>query len=233
MKRTHGFTLVELALVLFIVSLVLGAILGPLGTRLEAEEREKTQAVMENMKEALYGFAAAPPGRLPCPDTDNPPDGQENPPGGAGGCNALEGVLPWVTLGVEQRDSWRQNYRYRVTGAFADNTAAATGTCPLPASGASFNLCDNGYITVLDASAGNPVANQIPALILSYGSNQNDPNQAINGDLSVHEAENTDTDTTFVMKTYSREDAQEFDDLVVWISPNILKNRMVTAGRLP
>jgi hypothetical protein len=73
----------------------------------------------------------------------------------------------------------------------------------------------------------------VPAVVLSYGSNQNKTDLAIGGSLSDHERENDGADTTYVMKSFSRDDDNEFDDLVVWISPNILKNRMVMAERLP
>ena len=43
------------------------------------------------------------------------------------------------------------------------------------------------------------------------------------------EAENADADLTFVSHTPS----DSFDDLLVWISPSILKSKMVAAGRLP
>jgi hypothetical protein len=43
------------------------------------------------------------------------------------------------------------------------------------------------------------------------------------------EADNSDGDVSFVYKSTT----PTFDDLVVWISPNVLINRMVAAGRLP
>jgi hypothetical protein len=97
----------------------------------------------------------------------------------------------------------------------------------------TFELCSQGDITVLDGAGGATVVAQIPALVLSRGSNRNDAGSAIGGTLSAHEAENANGDNVFVNKVFSRDDANEFDDLVIWISPNVLKERMVLAGRLP
>lgn len=43
------------------------------------------------------------------------------------------------------------------------------------------------------------------------------------------EAENTDGDSNFVSHDFQ----PGFDDTVLWLSPNTLFNRMVTAGQLP
>lgn len=226
-----GFTLVEIAVVLVIVALLLSAVLGPLSTRIEAGERQDAQDQLADIKESIYGFAISS-GRLPCPDTDN--DGQENVVGGA--CVAENGTLPWQNLDSPQRDPWGNVYAYHVTVNFADNPPSGTNPplCPTAAAQAAFNLCDVGNLTVDDETPGGDVlAQNVPAVILSPGSNRNDPNLAVNGTLSAYEVENSDGDRVYVSKTFSRDDADEFDDLVVWISPNVLKNRMVVGGRLP
>lgn len=235
-RYQKGVTLVELAVVLVVVALLLAGLLGPLSTRVEQQQRQRTEGVLEDIKETFYGFAVAN-GRLPCPDTDPIPDGTENPLGGVGGCAGVGGVLPWVTLGMPQQDSWGTNFVYRVTGVFADNTDGTNcglAPEPPPTVGVSFKLCSAGDIVVRDAApGGNIVSSNVPAIVISCGSNRNQAALAINGDLSNHENENINNDINFVSKGFSRDDAQEFDDLVVWISPYILKNRMVAAGRLP
>lgn len=231
--RARGFTLVELAVVLVVIGLLLGGLLGPLSTRIEQSDRERTQALLEDAKEALYGFAVTN-GRLPCPDQSG--NGVEEPVGGAGGCTAVQGLLPAATLGVPQEDAWARPFRYRVTGLFADtdnSNACGITPEPPPTVGVSFKLCSDGNIRVSDGAGGAIVADDIPAVILSFGTNGNDPNLAIGGTLSNHENENIDDNRDFVLRTYGRDDASEYDDLLVWISPNILRNRMVVAGRLP
>ena len=67
--KTRGFTLIEMAVVLFIFGLLIAGVLGPLETQLEARDRNSTIATMNEIIEALYGYAITH-GRLPCPDTD-------------------------------------------------------------------------------------------------------------------------------------------------------------------
>jgi prepilin-type N-terminal cleavage/methylation domain-containing protein len=228
--QARGFTLVEIAVVLVILAVLLASVLGPLATRLEAGERQKAQDELSEIKESIYGFALAN-GRLPCPDTDPTPDGDENRNAG-GACVRADGTLPWRVLEAPPQDPWGNPYIYRVTLTFADNPPSGTGgTCTTPAVQSSFNLCDSGNIDVDDA--GGALLATVPAVVLSAGKNENDPNLAVGGALSVHEAENSNGDATFVSKIFSRDAAQEFDDVVVWISPNVLKNRMVVGGRLP
>lgn len=55
-KCNCGFTLVELAMVLFIVTLLLGAILPPLATQIQQKQIEQTQAQLDEAKEVLFGY---------------------------------------------------------------------------------------------------------------------------------------------------------------------------------
>ncbi|MEZ5445669.1 MAG: prepilin-type N-terminal cleavage/methylation domain-containing protein [Gammaproteobacteria bacterium] len=230
LPKTKGFTLIELAVVLLVIGLLLVGLLGPLRTQVEARDRQRTQERLDEIRESIYGFASAY-GRLPCPDTNG--DGLENKPGAT--CTAAQGTLPFVNLGVPGLDAWGRRYVYRVDTAFADDGPGGAAGCPMPAPPTTFNLCDNGGIQILDAAGGGSVANQIPAVIVSHGANklpgtasafnderENDPDAGAVG-----------TDATFVSTDYRNNPADEFDDLVTWISPNILKARMVQAGRLP
>jgi len=64
--RARGFSLVELAMVLFIVSLLIGGMLMPLSAQNEIHGRQETDKALANIREALIGFAVVN-GRLPCP----------------------------------------------------------------------------------------------------------------------------------------------------------------------
>ena len=147
-----GFTLVEIAVVLVILALLLATVLGPLATRLEAEERQRAQDELSEIKEAILGFAVSN-GRMPCPDIDG--DGAEDRTAGActdpiGNTYVIAG-LPWQTLGVDREDPWTNNYLYGVTKSFADNPpSGTTGTCTTAAALSSFNLCDPGNIIIND-----------------------------------------------------------------------------------
>lgn len=229
MKNIKGFTLIELAMVLFIMALLLVGFLTPLAERIRQTEINQTESQMEAIKEALYGFAVKE-GRLPCPDNDN--DGNEDPqivPGDGQNCNAVTGNLPWVTLGVAEFDIWGNRFIYRVTDDFADGIDGAATGCPASVTitlNISFSLCSDGDITVQDASGGADVATLIPALVVSSGSNWTET-------PSAHETENTNGDAIFVDKDFSEDAVLQFDDQLIWLSPHILMNRMVISGQLP
>ena len=217
-RGEQGFTLLEMAIVLVVVGLLLGGMLIPLSTQLEKMDRDETKKILDEIHDALIGYAMAN-GRLPCPDTND--DGTIDM---GASCSNVQGSIPWVDLGVGKEDAWGQPFTYRVTGDFADNTDG-TG-CGTATTGISFELCSVADIDVLDAAAGNPVANQVPAIVIAHGKNWAITN-------SVDENENTDTDTTFVDRRPSIKATPTFDDQVIWISPNVLKAKMVAAGRLP
>jgi len=214
----QGFTLLEMAIVLVVLGLLLGGLLMPLSTQMEKQDRDETQKTLQEIQEALIGYTMAN-GRLPCPDTDG--DGIIDM---GTTCSNTQGTIPWVDLGVGREDAWGQPFTYRVTGDFAD-TNDGTG-CGTATAGVSFSLCSVADIDVFDAAAGNPVANQIPAIVIAHGSNWGTT-------TSADERENTDRDRRFVDRRPSMTAAPTFDDQVIWISSNILKTKLVSAGRLP
>jgi len=165
------------------------------------------------------------------PDETN--DGVEDTVAAGGGltCATETGNLPWATLGVKGADDWDNNFTYRVDDTFADrNNATTDGTGCETASATlnvSYSLCSDGDITVLDSAGGANVATNIPALVVSHGKNFVDNNP------SADELENTNGDVTFVDKDYSSATGSEFDDMLIWISPHILRTMSVKAGILP
>lgn len=246
----RGFTLVEIAIVVLVLGLLLASLLGPLSVRIEQQEIRKTSDQMEEIKEALYGYAMAN-GALPCPDTSTPPDGLAEPSCPATPAACADGILPWQTLGVERADGWGSLFRYCVTPEFTapDTDGICTDT------DGKLDLCDDGGITVQTRGYNKllPAANlvtKIPAIIVSYGKNGRGATPALGGPPipalpeAVDELENLDGDETFVARHYTADDPTcndndpskpycGFDDIAVWISANVLKYRLVQAGRLP
>ncbi|HEY6280237.1 MAG TPA: prepilin-type cleavage/methylation domain-containing protein [Burkholderiales bacterium] len=245
-ERAIGFTLIELAIVLFILTLMLAGFLVPLATQVDQRNISDTQKNLNDIKEALIGFALAN-GRLPCPADPTIATGLANAGVERAICTGanVKGVLPWTTLGVNETDAWGRRYTYRVTPSFADAIPANTFTPPggcaptPPPTQSSFALCSQGDITVTDGSSN--IATQIPAVIVSHGKNGYGAYTSLGTQLSTagagsDEITNANAGLTFVSRTYTDNPAATggaFDDIVVWITPNILLNRMVAAGKLP
>lgn len=228
--RNHrGFTLVEMAVVLVIVGLMLGALLIPLSGQMDQRNYSKVQSDMSEIREALIGYGLAH-GYLPCPAV-SASDGSEDRTGST--CNERAGFLPWAELGVSKLDSWGHLYRYSVDLDYVDSTNP-------------ISLDEIGDITIWSRdSSGNPVkltnVDAIPAVIVSFGKNGRYGFDTDGNQLADTSATNTDEDTNGAGTTtfYSRDYTEvttgggEFDDAVVWLSPTVYLNRMVTAGHLP
>ncbi len=230
----RGFTLVELAMVLMIVGLLLGGLIVPLSAQMEQRRATETQKTLEEIKEALTGYAVIN-GQLPCPADPATPTGSAG--AGIANCAFTSGVLPWATLGTIEMDGWGNRFTYRVDANYTDAVGTTFNCAPVVTpSQSSFALCTTGSFTVLSAAAGGTnVAIQVPAIVISHGKNSagayTQSGSQIPASGNADEAENSDgdADNNYVSHTAT----PAFDDLVVWMSNSILLNRMVTAGKLP
>jgi prepilin-type N-terminal cleavage/methylation domain-containing protein len=228
----RGFSLVEIAIVLVIVGLMIGGLLTPLTVQMEQRRVADTRRMLEEAKEALVGYAVRH-GHLPCPAI-SAANGEEDRSGYRCTDERRDGFLPWATLGLPKLDAWNRLYRYSVTPAFAD-------------SGQRFKLITPRDITVYTRDAAGALAyaapaQDIPAVIVSHGANgaggYSELGVAVAGGGARNDDErsNAQSDVNFVARPSSGNPAQqggEFDDIVVWVSPNILFNRMVAAQVLP
>lgn len=246
---SKGFTLVEMAIVLLIVGLLLGGGLTVLTTQMEQQRVRDTQRLLDEVKEALIGFALAN-GRLPCPApataaTGSALAGLEPNPLVVGGCTNLAGVLPWATLGVSESDAWGNRFTYRIAREFTRVLPQAVfPSCvvapPVVPTAAAFALCSQGDMSIFSTGGGATLSVAIPAVVLSHGRNGRGAYYTAGNQLAVgadaDELDNqltgggtTTADVNFISKTPT----DTFDDIVIWVSPSILFNRMVQARRLP
>jgi prepilin-type N-terminal cleavage/methylation domain-containing protein len=247
-RRTAGFTLVEMAVALVVLALLLGSLLIPLQTQVEQRKTTETQRTLELAMEALYGFAAAN-GRLPCPASATS-NGVEDPVGGGACAHPFDGFFPAATLGVAPVDAqgylvdaWgvpQNRVRYAVTNtspgcaANAYTTAGGMRACwsTITAGGAAATLSVCSTATGIaggNCAAGAVLASTAPAVILSLGKN------APTGGTGADEAHNLNNDRAFVWHTPASGGAPngEFDDIMVWMSSNVLYSRLISAGQLP
>lgn len=170
---------------------------------------------------------------------------------GHGHCkNPYDGFVPAASLGLAPVDSqgymldgWNNRIRYAVTTAnsyaFTKTSGMQTMTIPL--------LAPDLYVCASSPNPGSPsqsAANcgtataltiSAPAVIYStginggYGGGGTDELANANPYSNPTGSPNSYDDKVFV----SHEQTPTFDDIVVWLSPNILISRMIAAGQLP
>ena len=240
--RQAGFTLVELAVAIFILALLLGSILAPLATQVEARQISETQNAMEEIRDALLGFAATN-GYLPCADRQSGAganDGTEDINAATGRCALITGGgadavsignVPWVTLGLGLQDAWGNHFRYSVLETHARRTPDNLFSLGTGASSTLLRVCTSQACTTTLTRAA-------VAVIISHGRNglgaiNASANTANPPATAADELDNTDNDSNTVSRTQSNVAGAEFDDIVLWLSKFTLNSRMIAAGRLP
>ena len=254
---TRGFSLVEIAVVLVIVTLLLTMVAVPLATQVEQRRTEETQKLLDTARDALYGFAAAN-GRLPCPATATSAGQESFCTNASGGCGAALvaapahgrcvnaiGLLPAVTLGISPvdaggfaQDAWADGSALRRIGYAVSvyqnpsNTYVVTApdgikTATMATTAANPHL----FVCGTGLAAAPPTANcGVTVTTLA------DKAPAVlfslgrnNAANSFDETNNQNGDKVFSSGTPNA----TFDDLVTWMSLNTLFDRMLKAGKLP
>ncbi|MDH3713136.1 MAG: type II secretion system GspH family protein [Gammaproteobacteria bacterium] len=245
-RGSAGFSLIELAIVMVIIAfLVSGAIL-PLSSTIDrARIKEARVELDERIRSALLGYAASRPlGTvfMPCPDCRAacggalPNDGIEDRDGG-GLCAVDVGNLPWVTLGLGEADPWGSRYGYGVTPDFADSANGFTLTAPdLTAAGVGASVQD-GAGNFLVGSAG---TEGTVVIVWSAGKNrygavsEQGVVQSAPPAANADEVENANGDALFISRPVDLQGgAEQFDDILIWLSGPEVRGFMVQAGRLP
>jgi type II secretory pathway pseudopilin PulG len=247
--------LIELAVVIGVVSVLLGALISPLVAQNKARQLRNERNAQVEIRDSLIGFAVVNR-RLPCPDNDG--DGTEDRTGGAGtACTAGAdgspdfGFLPWNNLGVRGIDTWGRLYLYRVDADFALESVPGT---PAP-DGAVLDLQDVSGINISnynDSKATFALANGVAAIVVSLGANGHGGTDIDGNALAAVPAANANevanvagTVGGFISRQHTRELTTcddtassagplcEFDDVLTWVPPPLLFLRMVEGGALP
>ncbi len=255
-RMQRGFTLVEIAIVLLIVAILLGYSVALFPVQQELKQYRSVETEMDTIIEQLVAFAQVN-GRLPCPDTStdnvapaNSIDGNEDRIG-LNDCEAFFGFLPGRTLGINGKynaagtliDPWGSGYGYAISDI---DTGAGTDRILVTANGIRAQgianvqpdlfICDDsnalGVDTDCTAVSGAEVLGtngEVAAVIISLGKDFDIPA------TSNIQAENLDdfndgsNDKVYIFS--SRRD--DYDDLVKWVSTNLLISKMIEADQLP
>ncbi len=149
-----GFSLVELAIVLFIVGLLMLSLMSTLSSQVEQRNFDDTRRRLDQARELLFAFAVVN-GRLPCPARsaataapvtvagdevrdaagDCIGDAVTDYYGGVAGGVTL-GLLPARAIGFQQTDAagfavdaWGNRIHYAVSGAVPFNSAGPPSVC--------------------------------------------------------------------------------------------------------
>ncbi|MGB4468585.1 MAG: type II secretion system protein [Azovibrio sp.] len=207
----RGFSLTELAVVMIILSLLVGGLIFPLAAQRGVQQLRQAETGLAEIREALLGFAAIH-GHLPCPDTDTDPAtagyGEAEST-----CNApaQEGFLPFKSLGLQEKDPWEQRWRYRVDRNFAASTSPITLATHF---GSDSLLVKNAAGDPLTTTLERPIA-----IFYSFG-----PNQRADGGNASFAATNA--------IYQANPPSNDFDDLLHWLARPTLISRLIASGRL-
>ena len=231
-RPAGGFSLIEMAVVLFVITLLIGSLLVPLATQVQQRQISETENTLQEIREALLGYAVAN-GHFPCPDTAT--NGAENITGNV--CSTITGGvacgrLPHVNLGVANSDVWGNRMTYCVNALFAQRGAG--NFFSLTTGGTDISICTT-------AGCGTTITNAAVLAVISHGRNGFGATSlatAAQNPAAPHldEQENYDNNDRFVVwrtQAGANATAGEFDDIVIWLPRFTIFNRMVAAGKLP
>jgi prepilin-type N-terminal cleavage/methylation domain-containing protein len=244
-KRQSGFSLMEMAVVLMILGTLMGGVLVAVSQTTENNRRSAAMAQLHQIEDALYGYVQTFE-RLPCPAT-NTSFGRQAPDTLTGNCTTTHGFIPAATLNLFGPinadglllDPWQNPVRYSIAsrdyngnGNFdfanaVDLTALFTTPTLVTAGIANMlSICDSANC------AGTVISNLVPALVYNMGADwatftSADEVENAEGTLGIYAIA---TDNQFVSTDYAED---LFDDQLIWLSPYVLFNRMISAGRLP
>src|SRR5450830_1933 len=252
--KLKGFTLVEMAVVLVISGLMLGAILGVGNAQIQQARISATKTKQEAIKIALINYITRN-NRLPCPAIATLAPGvvgyglEAATPGTCTGAtvngNVVTGIVPWSSLGVTDEnatDGYYNRYTYQVAlaatntnlqtvsglkGAISIHTGTPVAMGP-PNGGNQSNDCT--------PAGGNYNPCSAVAVIVSHGINgagaysRDGIQKAL--PAGADELENTNNDSRFVIKDYSDNTANPFDDIVLPLTTSDLLTPLTTHGSL-
>ncbi len=198
-ENSHGFTLIEMSLVLVIVGMVITTIFPTLKLVREYAQNQQTQSNLDTLIRATAAYVQAN-GCLPCPTPASTVGGGFGRVRGdmitlpCGACTQPEGVVPFASLGLPMntaKDGWGRWITMRIDPALAINFGVTPPTTqclpsdPFPCvQGESrkglcqANLSNSNRINIITPGS---ATTQAAVLVLSHGANgygsyHSDPN---------------------------------------------------------
>lgn len=211
-RTQKGFTLIEIAMVVFIIGLITSGLLLGMGGIIDSAKYKDDQQRLKDIKTALLTYAAKEK-HLPCPDTDN--TGEQNRNGN--NCLSAQGFLPYLDLGTHAYNAYNQRFYYQITDI---NSPYFNDTTPTPnfddaTNSGNLEVCENWNGSACTAR----LAKELPLVVVSFGKNSaeawggstNGTPNGCSAPLSAEEQLNCDLDTMFYQ-------AHLVDDTLIWLS---------------
>lgn len=197
MQQNKGFSLVEVVIVLFVMSLLMTNVLILISAQKQWQNIQATKNDLIEIEQALLGFAAIH-GHLPYPASNSETGIQDK------SLNGKEAYLPWADLGVNGYDQWGNYFRYRVETEYSKMPLDFQKIFGIIENGSSLRIRDKqgNYLTVKSGDS------RVAAIIFSVGSNgiADDDNFKL-------------SKKTYVYDQYQK---NVFDDILIYISRNIV-----------
>lgn len=196
----HGFTLIEIAIVMVIIGLLAGGGVSIMGMLTQRKARNETIDYLKETKEALINYVTIN-GKFPWADTDG--DGNQNN-------NATSGTLPYLDLKVRPSDPYKRVLRYGINSNLGTDRPT---TCNALKAGLSSGP------RVIDGD-GAATSFYIAAILISSGPMDSDSDGNVFDGITSgsHQGDNTDGTPNYIRHP----PIDTFDDLVVYIGGNEL-----------
>lgn len=246
-SRANGFSLIELTVALVIISIMLTMGVTAFTVQLQNAAHSSTLKKQEIIKEALSMYLGKYR-RLPCPDlpgaaanvSGRGDDNRATAENVTTTCAAAVGVVPYIDLGLSRdtvTDGWENLITYAVTIAAADTADWSRSS--------AFSAGKAGNLSALSRSpATNAATTDLTApekavvILVSHGPNglgawTIQATQNIQPAAGTDEANNTDGDTTFIVREPTTTDIAvygAFDDKVHFIKASELIAPLVKEG---
>ena len=246
-KKSEGFTLVELSVVMILIGIVMTMGMKMLNATLDNAAFSETKIKQERIKTALISYLRTN-GKLPCPDnTAGVATGLESTPCAANQSDSF-GVIPWQTLGIPRDaalDGWGNFFTYKVVNGIgaAKNWTSKTAVNSFsvtelrnPTVGMTIKELNAAGAALVDVTTTGAVT------IVSHGKNgfgaktSKAATRIPTVDAGDGEKSNAEsTGTTFVVRAVTADPAAfngAYDDLVAFMSPQDLLQPLLNEGTL-
>lgn len=248
--RLRGFSLIEVAIALLILSIIISSSMLPITNLLRHTKYKQAQQQLLDIQQRLLAHTASQAMQgayLPCSDCRSDPcpggvvnDGLEDRRDN-GRCSVFQteiGNLPWATLGLASHDPWGNRYSFLVLNKFSNMSKPFTLTEPNVAASSrdEYQIIDEQGKGVFGVTIG------AVAVVFSHGNNAYGGQSMFASSQAVgnmpplthkDEWENLNGDLVFVHRPviYRSQADYEYDDALMWIAPQQIRGYLIQAGR--